>query len=59
MQKAECFGDATVTLPGDIDADHPDWPPHWSKDELERGDFLTQWVAFQKRIGYTPPENPA
>lgn len=58
-QIAKCFGDASVTLPGGVTPDHPDWPPHWPKDELEWGAFNTQWRAFQQSIGYTPPENPA
>ena len=48
----EVFGDATVILPGGVTPDHPDWPSHFAKDELDYNGFQTAWRAFQKSIGF-------
>ncbi len=46
----ETFGDETVIRPKGVSR-----PTHWSKEQLESEDFVTQWPAFQRSIGYTPP----
>ncbi|MDK3020506.1 pentapeptide repeat-containing protein [Pseudodonghicola flavimaris] len=52
----QVFGDATVTLPGGVTRDHPDWPPHFSREKLIGDDFETAWRAFQKSIGFDPDD---
>jgi uncharacterized protein YjbI with pentapeptide repeats len=50
------FGDATVTLPGGVTPDHPDWPAHWPKGELDRDEFEKQYRLWQSDPAtYTPP----
>ncbi len=47
----ETFGDETVIRPEGVPR-----PAHWSDKILEWEDFVTQWHAFQRLIGYTPPD---
>ncbi len=47
------FGDASVILPPDLPQ-----PPHWPEQDLNLGDFLTEWEKWQADpAAYTPPEN--
>ncbi|UYV38798.1 pentapeptide repeat-containing protein [Rhodobacteraceae bacterium D3-12] len=46
----DIFGDGSVTLP-----EGTPWPDHWPKEDLNAYDYHTQWRAFQRSIGYTPP----
>lgn len=46
-QIASIFGDASVTLPGGVTPDHPDWPAHFPKEVLENKEFFAQWRAWQ------------
>lgn len=52
---AEAFGDASVKLPHGLKAGDPPLD-HWPPKKLDFSDFFNQWRAFQKSIGYTPPE---
>jgi hypothetical protein len=56
-QLKNTFGDASVTLPNNVDAGHPNWPKGWSKTKLSDSDFRSQWRAFQASIGQDP-KNP-
>ena len=53
-QLDSAFGDASVTLPGGEGIDDPEWPAHWSKEDLDHSDFRTEWRAFQTKNGYDP-----
>ncbi len=48
-QVDETFGDGSVTLPPDLTR-----PAHWPTEVLEWHEFLTQWRAWQKSIGFDP-----
>lgn len=50
-QVDEIFGDGSVKLPDVLV--RPDWPP----EVLEYDDFITQWRAWQKKIGYDPSKD--
>ena len=50
-QLTTMYGDATVTLPGGHGPHAESWPTHWSRENLSRPLFLTQWRAFQRSIG--------
>ncbi|NKB27145.1 MAG: hypothetical protein GKR99_06160 [Rhodobacteraceae bacterium] len=52
----EAYGDASVKLPDGLTAGEGKLA-HWSTDELDWDDFDTQRRAYQKSIGYTPPES--
>lgn len=57
QQLEQMFGDATVILPHGKGPKDPEWPSHWSKEELDFNDFPKQWRAFQKAGGFDP-DNP-
>jgi hypothetical protein len=55
-QVNSAFGDASVTLPGGITPQSPDWPAHWPKQKLGNGDFVTEWEKWLANPEtYTPP----
>ena len=56
-QLETAFGDASVTLPDGKGPDDPEWPDHWSKEELDWNEFDTQWRKFQSDNGFDP-NNP-
>ena len=47
----QIYGDASVTLPEGVDP-----PAHWDKEDLGYLGFLKNWHAWQRSIGYTPPD---
>ncbi len=49
------FGDGSVILPGGKGITDPEWPKHWPRRVAGIFGFQTEWRAWQKRIGYTPP----
>ena len=56
-QLNSAFGDSSVILPSGKGPNDPEWPDHWSKEELKLEDFRTQWRAFQEAGGFDP-NNP-
>ena len=50
-QVDEMFGDGSVELP--LTLTRPDWPV----EVLHPTDFITQWRAWQVKIGYDPNED--
>jgi uncharacterized protein YjbI with pentapeptide repeats len=45
------FGDASVTLPGGVTPQHPDWPAHWPKEDLDWFEFDKRWEAWKAEGG--------
>jgi len=52
----EAYGDASVKLPKGLTAGEGKLS-HWSPNHLDLLDYETEWRAYQKSIGYTPPES--
>jgi len=49
---SEAFGDHSVRLPEGVER-----PPHWPEEDLEESEWLQQWNAFRRKIGYVPPDD--
>ncbi|MEM9032179.1 MAG: pentapeptide repeat-containing protein [Pseudomonadota bacterium] len=51
----QAFGDGSVKLPAHFKAGTPPLE-HWPIEDLDLAEFERRWRAWQRRIGYTPPE---
>jgi uncharacterized protein YjbI with pentapeptide repeats len=57
----QIFGDGSATLSNEASSLRQKWPDHWSLEPLEEYTgrefpFQDRWRAFQRTIGYIPPE---
>ncbi len=51
----QTFGDGSVMLPTGLVAGKPPLE-HWVSEDLDWPEFETRWRAWQREIGYTPPD---
>ncbi|MEM8693671.1 MAG: pentapeptide repeat-containing protein, partial [Pseudomonadota bacterium] len=55
----DVFGDASVKLPNGVQPSDPEWPAHWSKEELDWQQFDKAWRTWQATLppGWDQPDD--